>query len=79
MDIVVDCGNYYTDERFKKLCDAIDTGALVKAYINCIGFTTAHQEGYNYMKAVKDKYGSKVKIIEHENAFYSDWSYQLKK
>ena len=76
--ITIDCNNYFNPEGFERLCDAIDSGALVHCYISCIGFTRAHREGYNYYEALKKKYGASVIYYIYEETYYNKYYFKLK-
>lgn len=66
---LVNCGNYFTEDRFKNLCDKIDAGNKCGIYIDCIGHTRDLMETNHYVNELKKHYGDKLKI-DNESTWY---------
>lgn len=72
-----DGSNYFRPEKFDELCVEIEKGGRVKLYINCIGFTRAHNEGHTYKDAVVKKYGDRVKVTTIDHPYYDSFIFEL--
>ena len=75
---LIDCTNDFNETGLKRLTSAINKGGLVKCYINCIGFTRAHNEGFRYHEAIKKLYGDKVNYYVEHSAYYDTFYFKLK-
>jgi len=75
---LIDCGNYFHESRFKKVCEALENGEAVQVYIDCIGHTLNNYEQENYKEALLEKYADKLKVELLKGTFSNSYSYSLK-
>lgn len=69
--------NYFNEENFNEMCEALESGEHISVYIDCIGFTRNNMEQDAYRKAFEKKYGQKLRVTwEGPDHCYS-YSYKL--
>ena len=69
--------NYYNDEDFKKMCQALEKGEHIKVVIDCIGHTRNNNEQEAYRQALLEKYGDKLEVNCNKGAYSYDYDYKL--
>lgn len=74
----VNCGNYFTENRFNNLCEVLEREGAASVYIDCIGHTRNNMEQESYKNALKKKYGDRLVITCHEGACSYHYDYELK-
>ena len=72
-----DGSNYFRPEKFDELCVELEKGGKVRLYINCIGFTRAHNEGHAYRRSVVEKYGDRIKVETIDHPYYDSFIFEL--
>ena len=60
MEKTINVGNYYTEERFKKVKEALDQGHTVRVYVDCIGHARTEQVEWEFKKALQETYKDKL-------------------
>lgn len=80
-------GNYVDDKNMEPICEALENGEVVHPCCSCIGHTRAFLETTRAHDYLYQKYGSRLILIEGEDAeeFKDSWGcvdtplYRLKK
>lgn len=52
--------NYYNEESFNQMVEALEAGEVISIYIDCIGHTRAEIEEWHYKTALQNKYGDRL-------------------
>ena len=66
--------NYYNEESFNQMVEALEAGEEISIYIDCIGHTRAEVEEWHYKTALQKKYGDMLIISNNK---YGEATYKL--
>lgn len=77
-ETLVNGKNYFNEASFDEACKALEKGATVKMYIDCIGHTRNNNEQEVYKEALSEKYGDRLLIEKSDGGFSYSYSYGLK-
>jgi hypothetical protein len=72
--ITINGRNYFNEENFKEMCEALDKGEKIAVYIDCIGHTRNMNEQLAYREALVEKYPNNITIWGDSN---NGFEYQL--
>lgn len=76
--VLINCGNDFYIGFFDKVCAALEDGATVQIYIDCIGHTRNNNVQEIYKEYLSEKYGSKLVVEQSDNGFSYSYYYSLK-
>lgn len=71
--------NYFNEENFKEMCEALESGETIHVYIDCIGHTRNNYEQEQYKKHFEEKYGDKLKVKYNSPDHCYSYDYCLKR
>lgn len=71
-------GNYYNEQAFNEICEALEKAQTVSVYIDCIGHTRNNMEQEAYKDALIKEYGDRLMIEKSESAYSYSYSYMLR-
>ncbi len=75
----VNCGNDFYQRFFEDVCSLLDSGSVVKVYVDCIGHTRNNTVQEIYKEKLDEKYGSKLKAECEQGGYSYSYAYQLVK
>lgn len=73
--MLINCKNYFNEESFQVVCEALEAGKDVQIYIDCIGHTRSYYESERYKEALEKKYGKR--LLQYSDHL-SEYNFKLK-
>ena len=74
----VNCGNYFTEDRFEKFCEVLEKEKTACVYIDCTGHTQNNYGQETYKKHLEEKYGDRLILECVEGLCSYHYQYTLK-
>ena len=74
---VIDGKNYFNEQSFNEICEALENGESISVYIDCIGHTRNNNEQEAYKEALTEKFGSRLQAECSKGANSYSYSYRL--
>lgn len=69
--------NYFNEQNFNEMCEALERGEQFSVYIDCIGHTRNNMEQEAYREAFEKKYGPKLEVLYEGPDHCYSYSYKL--
>ena len=60
MTKTINVGNYYTEERFQVVKEALEQGNTVRIYVDCIGHSRTEMVESEFREALQGEYKDKL-------------------
>lgn len=78
MSVFIDSKNYFNEQSFNEICEALEHGKTTLVGIDSIGYTRNNNEQEAYKEALLEKYGDKLKFKCNRGALSYSYEYKLK-
>lgn len=75
---VIDGKNYFNEQSFNEICEALEKAGTVKVYIDSIGHTRNNNEQEAYKEALIEKYADRLKIDKIDGGYSYSYVYALR-
>ena len=74
---LVNCGNDFYERFFAEVRALLDSGSVVKIYVDCIGHTRNNTVQEIYREKLVEQYGDKLVVAKDEGGYSYSYSYKL--
>ena len=75
--ILINGKNFFNQESFSQMCEALENGQVIEVYIDCIGHTRNNYEQEMYRKQLQVKYGMSLDEERLDGNYSYSYCYRL--
>ncbi len=77
MKTLIDGKNYFNENSFNEMCEALERKETIEVYIDCIGHNRNNMEQEAYREELKNKYGERLETIQVKGSYSYSYMYKL--